>query len=438
MSRLKLLLVVLLFTLSILGKQFTFAQDEEQKVVISPQLIWHNKLGLQPQWIAVNGNMVTTASAFSSMIANFDLKSGRLIWNYEGPTPTVAEPVLVDENLFFVHKNNSISVLNQNTGEIKSKWLVFPYDDVLSQEAKEQEIKSKITQEYDREKSRERAELIKKLRRVKKLMLKDKLSHQKQLAYTKPLVCSKYVFFLASNGMMTRISKDLQEVVRYYFPIKSIKQKFFYSTPCGVNLSDNDDEDILVNLYAITADGILYDLLDDLPSFYQTEKIGTEYDDFRLPLYLINKKLYIISSNGSIYCYKIYDGLEKIWSKNTAVPKLYQEDQYGRLMVEPCFNENNDTLYINSNNKIYSINAINGKVNWVKKVSASTPTAYWKDHIIVATKDKELLFLNAKDGSIVKSTELPTSPRTKLIVEKDHLLMGDQNSLYCWKLCSEQ
>lgn len=429
-------LLIVILILSIFNVPITFAQDEGDKIELNPQLLWQNKLNLQPQWISINANIVTTSSAFSSMIVNFDLKSGRLLWNYNASMPTVAEPILVDENLVFVHKNNSISVLNQKTGEIKAKWLVFPYDDILAQETKEKELKSKITQEYDREKARERTEIIKELRRVKKLMLKDKLNHQKQLAYGQPVLCGKSIFFLAQNGMMTNLKKDLQEVKRYYLPVKDIKHKLFYAPPCAL-LTDEDDEDETIELYALTTDGILYNFYDGFVELAITEEIGTKYDEFRLPPYLANKKIYLISTNGTVYCYKIGIGRpQKLWSKRTAAKKSYQVNQQGELIVEPCFNEKMDTIYLNSQGTIRSINATNGRTNWITNVKSSIPVVYWENYLIVATEDKELLFLNAHNGTIEKSLELPTVPCTKLVIWGDHLLVGDKDSLYCWQLAN--
>ena len=140
-----------------------------------------------------------------------------------------------------------------------------------------------------------------------------------------------------------------------------------------------------------------------------------------------NNKIYISDNLGNIHCF----GLKKlnlIWKKKLSVPfmssiKIYKDSIFA----------------INSNSKIFSLNSIDGRLNWSFETASnqfknkkSYQIAIFKNKLYFTNDHGEIYCLDLDKNNIVWSKNLQNKYQTKkpLIFESSPIVIDDKGNLY--------
>lgn len=151
------------------------------------------------------------------------------------------------------------------------------------------------------------------------------------------------------------------------------------------------------------------------------------YKNYNLTFSIIVKKnrIYISDNIGNVHCLDIKN-LNLIWKKSFGVP----------FMSDIKLNKNN--LYIiNSNSKIFSLNADNGKINWSYETVSknikdfkSYHIAIFDDKLLFTNDSSEIYCLDLKKNNILWSRILQNENFQNLpIIFKSSPITIDQNGI---------
>ena len=155
-------------------------------------------------------------------------------------------------------------------------------------------------------------------------------------------------------------------------------------------------------------------------------KIYKNYEiDFKIIAY--KDKIFIVDSLGSIHCLNI-NNLEILWKKNFGVPFK------SNLKIQ------NDKLFlINSNSKIYSINTLNGNLNWSFETTSrdlkdnkSYQIAIFKNDLIFTNDNAEIYCIDIKKNSIKWSLIFKTAnfQDTPLLFKSSPITVDRNGDIY--------
>ncbi len=119
---------------------------------------------------------------------------------------------------------------------------------------------------------------------------------------------------------------------------------------------------------------------------------------------VINKnKVYLNNSIGDIIAINAENG-SLIWQTPTQSSSIY-ENAFN-LVSSDLVAFNNDLIFSNNRNEFYSLNLVNGLINWKQEINSSVRSIIYNDLIFSISNEGYFFVIDSKSGNIVRITDI--------------------------------
>jgi len=123
----------------------------------------------------------------------------------------------------------------------------------------------------------------------------------------------------------------------------------------------------------------------------------------RNSLIINNKTVYFNNSLGDISAINANDGA-LVWQMPTQASDIY-ENAFNLTMSDLVAKKDN-LVFSNNKNEFYSINLLNGVVNWKQEINSSVRPVFYNNLIFTVSNEGYFFILDEKTGNIIKITDI--------------------------------
>lgn len=188
--------------------------------------------------------------------------------------------------------------------------------------------------------------------------------------------------------------------------IKIFKNKFYVV----------DSKNIL-RCFSVTDGKELWNYKTDVP-FIKSQK--------RTSLIVKSNKVIFNNTIGDITAVDSDTG-DLLWQTPTQSKKIYDESMF--FKNSDLISAKNSILFSNNNNNFYSLNSMDGVLNWKQKLNSHIKPVYFNGLIFTVTNEGYLAVINNENGNLIRSTYLFNSfkPKKRKNIKPIGFIVGKKN-----------
>ena len=123
----------------------------------------------------------------------------------------------------------------------------------------------------------------------------------------------------------------------------------------------------------------------------------------RNSLIIMKDRIYINNSLGDISAIDINDGA-LLWQVPTQTSEIY-ENAFSLVMSDIVAKKDN-LIFSNNRNEFFSINVMNGVVNWKQEINSSVRPIFYNNLIFTLSDEGFFYIIDSKTGNIIKITNI--------------------------------
>ena len=123
----------------------------------------------------------------------------------------------------------------------------------------------------------------------------------------------------------------------------------------------------------------------------------------RNSLLIKDKTIYLNNSLGDISAINANDGA-LLWQIPTQTSDIYESAF--NLTMSDLVAKGNNLVFSNNRNEFYSINLLNGVVNWKQEINSSVRPVFYNNLIFTVSNEGYFFILDKKTGNIIKITDI--------------------------------